>query len=309
METTLFAVFGNPILHSKSPQLFNSVFNEVSMNSYYTRIRPQSAADIIDIIRTMPLAGANITAPFKQEMVALVDVVSMDAEAIGAINTIINSNGRLIGYNTDHSGVTQSLKETGIDLIGKKCLVLGGGGAARSAAYGLTRKGAQVTICNRTESKAKTIADDFKCQAVSWTDFDLSEEYDIVVSTILPSVLPHFFGKLKFKTLLDASYKPSLISEVAQSRGINIISGKRWLLNQAVEAFTIFHGYPPPTMIMETALDKTLNKNDILVKEFPCEECEKVDYKGTDLIISTKNLAQNTIKEIIDEEISKAFAG
>ena len=309
METTLFAVFGNPILHSKSPQLFNSVFNEVSMKSYYTRIRPQSAADIIEIIRTMPLAGANITAPFKEEMISLVDVVSMDAEAIGAINTIINSNGRLIGYNTDHSGVTQSLKEAGIDLIGKNCLVLGGGGAARSATYGLTRKGAQVTICNRTASKAKTIADDFSCQVMSWTDFDLSKEYDIVVSTILPSVLPHFFSKLNFKTLLDASYKPSLVSEVAQSRGINTISGKRWLLNQAVEAFTIFHGYPPPITIMEAALNKTLSKSNILVKEFPCAQENNNDYKGTNIVISSKGLQQDRIKEIIDEEISKAFAG
>ena len=86
--THFFAVFGNPILHSKSPQLFNSVFSEFGMNAFYTRIRPQSASDIIDIIRTMPLAGANITAPFKEDMVKFVDVVSLDAEEIGALTPL-----------------------------------------------------------------------------------------------------------------------------------------------------------------------------------------------------------------------------
>lgn len=309
MQATFFAVFGNPVLHSKSPQLFNSVFNEFNMDAYYTRIRPRSAADVVDIIRTMPLAGANITAPFKEELVSLVDVVSMDAEAIGAINTIINSNGRLIGYNTDYYGVSQSFKEAGIDLIGKKCLVLGGGGASRSAVYGLTRKGAQVTICNRTQSKAQVIANSFPCEVMNWEDFDLSKEYDMVVSTILPNVLPHFLGKLNFEILLDASYKQSQVSVATQNRGIRVISGKRWLIHQAIEAFTIFHGYPPPIKLMEDALDKTLSKNDILVKQFPCANDETGDYKGVDLVISTKGQEQNTINTIIDEEISKAFAG
>ena len=310
METSkIYAVFGNPILHSKSPQLFNSVFNEMSMNSYYTCIRPQSAADIIDIIRTIPLAGANITAPYKEQMVSLVDVVSMDAEAIGAINTIVNSDGRLIGYNTDHYGVTQSLKEAGIDIPNSSCLVLGGGGAARSAVYGLMRQGAKVFICNRTISKAKAIADDFGCTLMNWQEFDSSFNFDVVVSTIVPEAIPHFMDSVKFKYLLDASYKPSAVYQIAHEKGAKIVSGERWLLHQAIEAFTIFQGYPPPLKTMGGALDKELNKNEILIKEFPCTQSENNDYKGTNLVISTKNLEQHTIKEITDEEISKAFAG
>jgi len=307
--TQFFAVFGKPILHSKSPQLFNSVFNEFGMDARYTRIRPQSASDIIDIIRSMPLAGANITAPFKEDMVNLVDVVSLDGEEIGAINTIVNSDGRLIGYNTDHYGVTQSLKDAGVEILGKKCLVLGGGGAARSVVFGLKSKGANVTICNRTHSKAKTIADDFGCKMASWENFDTSANFDIVISTLLPHALPPFLDKLDFETLLDASYKSSKVSELAMERGIKVIAGKRWLLHQAVEAFRLYLGDNPPLQIMESALNIDLIKADLKIFEYPTtgSQTEKLDY--ADLIISAKNLSDNSIKAIIDEEISKAFAG
>jgi len=305
--TQFFAVFGNPILHSKSPQLFNSVFSEFGIDAFYIRIRPQSASDIIDIIRSMPLAGANITAPFKEDVVDLVDVVSLDAEEIGAINTIVNSDGRLIGYNTDHYGVTQSLMEAGIDLIGKKCLVLGGGGAARSVVFGLKSKGANVTICNRTHSKAKTIADDFGCKMANWDNFDTSVSYDIVISTLVPHALPPFIDKLDFETLLDASYKSSKVSELAMGRGIKVIAGKRWLLHQAVEGFRLYLGDNPPLQIMENALNIDLMKADLKIFKYPTtgSQTKKLDY--ADLVISTKNLIDKSIKTIIDEEISKAF--
>ncbi|NHB68840.1 shikimate dehydrogenase family protein [Perlabentimonas gracilis] len=305
--TQFFAVFGNPILHSKSPQLFNSVFNEFDMDAFYTRIRPQSASDIIDIIRSMPLAGANITAPFKEDMVSLVDVVSLDAEEIGAINTIVNSYGRLIGYNTDHYGVTQSLREAGIELLGKKCLVLGGGGAARSVVFGLKSKGADVTICNRTHSKAKIIADDFGCKVASWENFDVSVSYDVVVSTLVPNALPPFLEKLDFETLLDASYKSSKVSELAKSRGKKIIKGKRWLLHQAIEAFRLIMSENPPIQIMENALNINLKKPDLQILEYPTSASQTEKLKNADLVISTKNLSKKSIKAIIDEEISKAF--
>ncbi len=309
MSKTLYAVFGNPILHSKSPQLFNSVFNEFGINAFYTRIRPLSASDIIHIIRTMPLAGANITAPFKEDIVDLVDVVSLDAEEIGAINTIVNSEGRLIGYNTDHYGVTQSLKEAGIDLIGKKCLVLGGGGAARAVVYGLKLKGAQATICNRSQSKAETIANDFDCELMPWNDFNTKKAFDVVISTIIPEVLPPFWEQLNFHTLLDASYKQSKISEFANHNGHTVISGKRWLLHQAVEAFRLIMGENPPIQIMENALSISIKKTDLHVLEYHGDKSQNENFESADLIVSAKSQTDQSIKAIIDEEISKAFAG
>lgn len=308
METSkLFAVFGNPILHSKSPQLFNSTFRAFGINALYTRIRPQSAADLIDIIRTMPISGANISAPFKRHVLDLVDVVSLDAEKIGAINTIVNSDGRLIGYNTDHYGVTQSLKEAGINLLNSNCLVLGGGGAARAAVYGLMKHGAKVFTCNRTISKAKSIADDFGCTLMNWQEYDSSFNFDVVVSTIVPEAIPCFTDSVKFKYLFDASYKPSIVYQIAQAKGAKVISGERWLLHQAIESFRLFFGDNPPLEVMEKGLANKLNKLDLKILNYANSSPTEIHKMHADLIISSKGMDPVTINEITDEETRKAF--
>ncbi|MDD2279340.1 MAG: shikimate dehydrogenase [Bacteroidales bacterium] len=308
METSkLFAVFGNPILHSKSPQLFNSVFRSFGINAFYTRIRPQSAANLIDIIRTMPISGANISAPFKRDVLDLVDIVSLDAEKIGAINTIVNCDGRLIGYNTDHYGVTQSLKEAGINLLNSNCLVLGGGGAARAAVYGLMKQGAKVFSCNRTISKAKSIADDFGCTLMNWQEYDSSFNFDVVVSTIVPEAIPCFTDSVKFKYLFDASYKPSIVYQIAQAKGAKVISGERWLLHQAIESFRLFIGDNPPLEVMENALAHKLNKLDLKILNYPDSTTAEMCQMQADLIISSSDMNSATINEITDEETRKAF--
>jgi shikimate dehydrogenase len=304
--TRLYGVFGNPILHSKSPFLFNSVFSE-GIDAFYTRIRPQSAADIIELMRSMPITGANITAPFKRDVVDLVDEVSLDAQEIGAINTIVNSNGRLTGYNTDHYGVTQSLREAGIELVNANCLVLGGGGAARSAVYGLIKQGANVFICNRTISKAEQIAHDFGCTLMNWQNFDCSFTFDVVVSTLVPDAIPCFIDSVKFKYLFDASYKPSMVYQIAQMKKAKIISGERWLLHQAIEAYRLFIGDNPPQKAMEMGLSKKLNKNKISVLSYPQSSLSEIIYSKTDLVVSAQGLEQKTINDISDEETRKAL--
>lgn len=306
-SSSLYVVFGNPILHSKSPFLFNSVFSELGMEAFYTRIRPQSAADIVKLIRSMPIVGANITAPFKRDVYDLVDVVSLDAEEIGAINTIVNSDGRLIGYNTDHYGVSQSLKEEGIELVNSNCLVLGGGGAARSAVYGLMRQGANVFICNRTISKAEQIANDFGCTLMNWQNFDCSFTFDVVVSTLVPDAIPCFIDSVKFKYLFDASYKPSMVYQIAQIKGAKIISGERWLLHQAIEAFRLFIGDNPPQKVMENGLAKKLSKGKIEILSYPQSTVSQIIERKADMVISANSLEEQTIIDISDEETRKAL--
>jgi shikimate dehydrogenase len=306
-NTKYFAVFGNPILHSKSPHLFNSVFKQFGLNAHYTRIHPQSAIDIINIIKQTPLSGANITAPFKEEMIDLVDVLTVDAESIGAINTIVNNEGRLLGYNTDHFGVTQSLKEAGIELHNCKCLVLGGGGAARSAVYGLKRFGANVSICNRTKSKAETIANDFECKLLEWDNFDTSIDFDVVISTLLPAANPSFLKSINFTYLFDASYKQSTVRTIAESMGVKIILGERWLLHQAVEAFRLYIGDNPPLETMNAALGDTLLKESLRITTIKNDNLNEIKIDKVDMLVSSEGLNEEQIKSIIDEEVSKAF--
>jgi shikimate dehydrogenase len=308
-STKHFAVFGNPILHSKSPHLFNSVFEQFGIDAQYTRIHPKSAIDIINIIKQLPLSGANITAPFKEEMIDLVDVLTVDAESIGAINTIVNNNGRLLGYNTDHFGVTQSLKEVGIELHNCNCLVLGGGGAARSAVYGLKRFGANVYICNRTKSKAETIANDFECKMLEWDNFDTSLDFDVVISTLLPIAVPSFLKDIKFAYLFDASYKQSAVKTIAQSMGVKLIAGERWLLHQAVEAFRLYIGDNPPIETMNAAISRSLQKDNLRIATIDLNSSNENNIDKSDLVVSAEKLNEKQIKSIIDEEISKAFGG
>jgi shikimate dehydrogenase len=303
----IFAVFGNPILHSKSPQLFNSAFENFKVDAFYTRIRPQSATDIIDIIKKLPLAGANITAPYKEDALNLLDEFSIDAKAVGAVNTVVNYNGRLIGHNTDHVGVTESLKNAGINLSRSKCLVLGGGGAARAAVYGLKKSEAEVYICNRTLSKAQIIASDFGCKVLDWNNFDSSIDFDVVVSTLLPEAIPPFLQSLKFYFLLDASYKSSAVSRIASEMNVEIIEGKWWLIHQAVAAYELFLGVKPSFESMASAFDVKLDKEKLRIETFPLSEKYELATQRVDLIVSTKSLDASVLKNIVDEEIGKAF--
>ena len=308
-NSRLFAVFGNPVLHSKSPQLFNSAFSGLQSNDFYTRIRPTSAKNIVEIIRSLPLNGANITAPFKQEVFDFVDFCADDAKKIGAINTIVNESGRLIGHNTDHYGVTESLLNAGVSLTKSRCLVLGAGGAARAAVYGLINKGAEVTICNRTQSKAETIAADFGCKVISWNDFNSDEEFDIVVSTLLPEANPKFLTNIDFDFFLDASYKNSIASDIAIENGAKVISGEKWLLFQAAQAFKLFTEMEPPVRTMEQGLQNLLTVENLKIGSISQTSTHEILSNKFDLLVDTSGLTEEMVKQIIDEEISKAFGG
>lgn len=306
-KSNLFAVFGNPILHSKSPQLFNAAFSGLQSNDFYTRVLPISAKNIVEIIRSLPLSGANITAPFKQEIFDFVDFTADDAKKIGAINTIVNENGRLIGHNTDHYGVTESLLNAGVSLTKSRCLVLGAGGAARAAVYGLINKGAEVTICNRTQSKAEIISSDFGCRTISWNDFDTNEEFDIVVSTLLPEANPSFLEDIEFDYFLDASYKGSVASDIAIENGAKVIPGEKWLLFQAAQAFKLFTEMEPPVRTMEQGLQNTLTIDNLTIGTTSQTSIQEIISKRFDLLVDSSGLAEEMVKQITDEEISKAF--
>ena len=154
----LFAVFGNPVLHSRSPQLWNAAFQALGLDAHYLRINPLEAEQAAKILRALPLAGCNVTTPFKHDLLAALDEADESVTRLEAVNTIKNDGGRLIGWNTDHFGAVASLREGGVDPRGKKIVMLGAGGAARAAIYGVMNAGARdVVILNSTyENAVKT---------------------------------------------------------------------------------------------------------------------------------------------------------
>ena len=213
--TKLLAVFGNPILHSKSPQLHNSVLSSSHIDAYYTRIRVEKCEDVVRAIRQFNILGANVTTPFKECLLPLLDSLSPEVEQVGAVNTIRNENGVLTGFNTDYIGVIKSIEEAGESIFGKRCLVLGAGGASKAAVYGLMKAGGEVFIANRTQSKADGIAGLMGCVSIPMNDVnELMSNIDIVVSTLLPDVsMPNFRWNAGIKLLLDANYRKSKLGE------------------------------------------------------------------------------------------------
>jgi len=305
-----YAVFGNPILHSKSPQLFNSAFTGQGIDAAFTRIRALSGHDVIALIRNFNLSGASITTPFKEEVMPFLDYISEEADRIGGVNTIVNHNGKLSGYNTDHHGVTRSLIESGLTLHGLKCLVLGAGPAGRAAVYGLVTGGAEVTVSNRTPDKAQLIADHFGCRALGMEKIKHEMGgFDVVVSALFPDANPLSDVNLPPSiTILDANYRKSGVGAHAEACGCKVITGQRWLVNQAVESFKLFFGFEPDISLMERGFDINLRKNSI--NAILCTiDAKVINLANADIVISLPVEQGGSFNTILNEEVSKAFGG
>lgn len=303
-----YAVFGKPILHSRSPQLFNSVFASQGIDAFYTRIRALSGKDVVDTIRNLNISGANITTPFKEEVMPYLDFIADDAKKIGGVNTIINANGKLLGYNTDYHGVTRSFAESGSNLKGLKCLILGAGPAARAAVYGLMKSGAEVTVTNRTYSKAQLVANDFGCSILSIHKVKSEiDRFEAVVSTLLPDANPINDVDLPSRlTILDANYRISNFGIYADAFDCKIISGKRWLINQAVESFKLYFGVDPDIKAMEKGLSVDLVRSSINAIPYS-SGARFVNLIKTDIVISLPAAQVDCLNTFLDEEVCKVF--
>ncbi|BDX38398.1 shikimate dehydrogenase (NADP(+)) [Tenuifilaceae bacterium CYCD] len=278
------------------------------MDAFYTRIRALSGKDVIEIIKNLNISGANITTPFKEEVMPYLDFISDDAKLIGGVNTIVNADGKLSGYNTDHFGVTRSLIESGLNLNGLKCLILGAGPAARAAVYGLVKNRAEVTVSNRTHSKAQLIANDFGCRVLE-IDKIKSEigGFDVVVSTLLPDANPISDVDLPSNLIiLDANYRMSNFGIYAEAFYCKIISGKRWLINQAVESYKYYFGVEPDVKLMEKGLNVELEKNSINAIPYS-PGARFVSLINVDIVISLPAAQVGCLNTFLDEEVCKVF--
>ena len=241
----LFAVFGNPIAHSKSPILHNYTLYKLKINARYCRYLLDSSKDFRELFFSLGLSGANITIPFKEEIAKICDEVCGIAQKIGAVNTIINKNNKIIGYNTDALGFYKNIESKNI----KNALVLGAGGSARAIAMILREKNIDVIIANR--SKKNLIFFDKKGFETCLSD-ELSKstkEFDIIINATSSSIndtlplqkdiLESLFERSKIA--FDLMYgKKCKFLESAKEKGLDTIDGAKMLLYQAIPALSIF---------------------------------------------------------------------
>ncbi len=256
-DTKFFAVAGDPILHSRSPEMFRAAFRASSMNAVYLRFAGSAANEIARMARSMHIHGFNITAPYKEKILPFLDDMDEAARRSGAVNTVILDKGKLVGFNTDIEGVREALLGHGVAMGGKKALILGAGGAAKAAALALVSQGARVILVNRTLERAQDIASAFSCRAAPVEAIPQEMDgADILISCISlgMSMVPRHSLR-KDLVVLDAHYREETpLVRDAKARKCTVIDGREWLLFQGACAFRHFTGQEPPVLAMRSAL-------------------------------------------------------
>jgi len=258
-ETKIYAIIGDPVEHTISPFLHNSAFKATELNSIYVafRVIPERLAQAVDGLRSLSVKGFNVTIPHKVTVSPLLDEIDPSARKIGAVNTVKNTNGRLMGYNTDGEGALMALEEANINLKGKT-IILGAGGAARAIAFTLVKHVNEIVICNRTEAKALELASELRKHTdIPVTgkklDFQLSSEElddgDLIINTTSVGMHPDIDNSpintdviSRNITVFDIVYTPfktKLLKE-AEARGAKTVPGINMLVYQAMKSFEIW---------------------------------------------------------------------
>jgi len=249
-RTRIMGVAGYPCAHSRSPKLFNALFEFYHLDCHYTWFEDPELDEIMHVARKIDAKGLSVTIPFKHDVIEYLDEIDEHAaQKIGAVNTVVFACGTTIGYNTDWLGVRKPL----VSMKGAKAVLLGAGGVAAGAAYALTDLDMDVTILNRTPENAKKLAERFGCRWGSWDEFDRIKP-DLVVNATPLGMQPDTRNPLRVEqlhkamTVFDLVYTPPVtpLIEAARAQGCRTITGVEMFIEQAREQFYLFFGIDVP---------------------------------------------------------------
>ncbi|PJA95526.1 MAG: shikimate dehydrogenase [Ignavibacteriales bacterium CG_4_9_14_3_um_filter_34_10] len=265
-NTKIIGVIGHPIKHSFSPLMHNLAFDLLKLDYAYLPfdVPISSLKDALKGILALGIKGVNVTLPLKEKIIDFLSDVSEEANVIGAVNTVVNENGALRGYNTDVSGVFETLNPYKDELTGSSVTIVGAGGAARSVIYTLIRhfKPKEINIVNRTEQKAeslknyftaKMLFDDIKTYSLVPPDLvDVFRNSNLIVnaSTIgmspevddSPTTIDDCFQKGQI--VFDIVYNPikTKFLQIAEKKGVRIVNGLRMFVEQGAKSFELWTG-------------------------------------------------------------------
>jgi shikimate dehydrogenase len=230
------AVAGDPAAHSRSPEIFYQMFKKTGSDAHYSRLGADSVEDIFRITEKYGISGINITSPFKERIIEYLKDTDRISKQTGSVNTLIARNGHYYGFNTDVFGVAHSLVDNGIEVKNRKCVVIGGGGAARSAVYSLKDLGGEVFISNRTDEKALKISREMECGFIGFSSLKDNLKDSFLTVIAVPEFTLDIGDSLENTFVLDAGYSKTN-QEYKCKRYVN---GLYWLSGQAVKSFGIF---------------------------------------------------------------------
>ena len=262
-RTRLYAVMGDPVAHSLSPIMHNAAFAQADIDGVYVAFHVTDLAGAVAGIRALNISGCSVTIPHKVAIMDLIDEVAPAARLIGAVNTIVNDAGLLIGLNSDSSGAMAALLEK-TPVAGTHTAVIGAGGAARAVAYGVQQHGGHLTIVNRSTDKGRRLADELDSEFVRLDEFT-AEGIDILVNTTSVGMTPETNrmpvpqGCLKpGMTVMDIVYNPidTLLLKTARQTGCQVVDGVAMFVHQGAIQFERWTGQTAPVQLMrDTVLD------------------------------------------------------
>ena len=254
--TRVYGVAGDPVAHSLSPQMMNAAFRRENVNAVYLALHAKTIKDLLVLVRDIPISGMSVTMPYKEEFLKYLENTTPIVDQVGAVNTVVRAqDGKLYGFNTDVSGVVRPLEQR-FPLMGSKVLVIGAGGAARAAVYGLKERGVEVHITNRTPAAGKKLARSARAKFVSRSDLKKLSFDAIVNATPVGmgggSATPLTEKELNARYLLEMVYNPAdtKLTKIARAKGIAVIPGIEMFIHQGARQFEIWTGKPAPAAEM-----------------------------------------------------------
>jgi 3-dehydroquinate dehydratase/shikimate dehydrogenase len=255
--TKIYGVAGNPISHSLSPLMQNTAFRRERVNAVYLPLKaesgPAGVADLLNLFHKLPLSGLSVTMPLKLQLLPHLANVDPLTAKLGACNTIrLGADGKLYGFNTDVAGIIRPLEKR-MTLKDRSILVLGAGGAARAAVYGLAEKGAKVFIWSRKESAAKELAASSNTRTITEQQI-AANEFDVLINatpcgmTGNPHPLPLEGTPWKARVVFDLVYNPldTPLLQAAKARGLHTIQGVEMFVHQGARQFELWTGKAAP---------------------------------------------------------------
>ncbi len=264
--TQVYGVAGDPVSHSLSPVMMNAAFRRETVNAVYLALHARSLKDLMACVQDIPIRGLSITMPYKQEILSLLENSDPLTRQIGACNTLVRAaDGKLYGFNTDVAGIIVPLEQR-MNLAGIRVLIVGAGGVARAAAFGLRNKGAEVFLTNRTVEKGQTLARQAKVKYMKRADI-AKQQFDVIINATPVGMnntkqSPLEEKELNTKYVFDLVYTPAetKLVKMARAKNLQVIPGLEMFVQQGARQFEIWTGKPSPVAEMAYVVTKALER-------------------------------------------------
>jgi shikimate dehydrogenase len=279
-KTRVCGVIGEPIEHTLSPLMHNAAFEALKLDYVFLafRVKPAEVESAVNGMRALNIRGLNVTMPHKSTVIKHLDRVDLSAQIVNSVNTLLNKENLLFGFNTDGVGAFKALKENGVELKGRKVLLLGAGGAARAIAYTMAKEADELAVLNRTVKQAQALAKlleksfNKKISTGSLSPSDIQsnlQDSDILINATSVGMKPKAEEspvppKLLRSNLavMDIVYNPleTKLAKDAKAAGARVVSGVEMLIYQGAASFELWTGKSAPVEVMRQAALRHLQK-------------------------------------------------